>query len=127
MNLVEVIDFFPTVELPFDGEILDIRDFVIDGITLNSTLEIALHSDGHQLQLKFTDAHILEDHGTSSKKATGTWLLSISRADSFSLDTRRDTLAFSLDFAAIPGWIVSCSTAIAIVGASNPRSDVRVP
>lgn len=120
---MKVIGFFPSVELPYEGGAIDIRDFVIDNIDLNSDLEIALHSELHQLKLKFINVQILEDHGTSSSQPIGTWLLSISRAESFSLDTGNNTITFSLDFAAIPSWILSCSSALAII--NTPHAGTR--
>jgi hypothetical protein len=67
------------------------------------------------MSLKFNDAVIVEDHGTPSAGIIGTWLLSISRVDCFDLSNGSDTLAFSLDFAVVGAWIVSCTSAYAII------------
>lgn len=124
IELQEAIGEFPTVEIPYQGGVVDIRDFVIGGISIDRSIEFQLASDSLHLSIKFKNAQIIENHGTQPNAVIGTWLLSISRVDCFDLNTGADTLAFSLDFAVVQGWILSCTSAYAIITPRLASADV---
>jgi hypothetical protein len=114
-DLMNVVGFLPVVEFRLDEDEFDIRDFRIKDIRLGAKLELVLLSEDHHLVLTFLGANIVEDHGIEVESAMGTWLLSISRPASFDIETGRDTLSFSLDFAGHGSWVLTCVEAAGVL------------
>ena len=119
VNLVEAIGFFPQVDIPIDGRVLDIRDFTITEINIDTDIQVILASTGVQVTLNFSNARIIEDNSTATAAVIGQWMLSLHQAQAFNLDDGSDILAFSLDFAVVQSWIISCSDAHAVITETN--------
>ncbi len=112
-DLIDVVGFVPVVDFVINEEELDIRDFVIEDLRMGPTIVIILTSEHRRLKLTFSQAEIVESNGTEAGSVVGGWLLSISRPEMFDIETGKDTVAFSLDFAKMGSWILSCTGAVA--------------
>jgi hypothetical protein len=115
VDLKDHVGSFPQVELPYEEGSVDIRDYRISSVDLGDDLEIRLVSDSGRIILRFIEARLLEEGGTSAEAAASTWLMSISRPDAWDIRTREDILAFCLDYAVVEGWVVQCREAQAII------------
>jgi hypothetical protein len=111
---LEEIGFFPEIEIIFEHEAIDIRNYVITDVVISNSIEIQLEFEGRKLYMKFTNAVIIEGTSTTAGMLMGGWLLSISKAQYWTWEGK-DILTFSLDFAVIEGWLVSCSSATALL------------
>ena len=112
-DLADIVGWYPVIEFKVGEQEFDFRNFTVTEIREGATLEVSLLSETHTLLIQFIGAKIIEDNGTTAEAAKGRWLLDISRPDAFDLDSGLDVLTFSLDFAEIEGWVISCKEAIA--------------
>ncbi|MCB0767128.1 MAG: hypothetical protein KDB95_07965 [Flavobacteriales bacterium] len=112
-DLADIVGWYPVIEFKVGEQEFDFRNFTVTEIREGATLEVSLSSETHTLLIQFIGAKIIEDNGTTAEAAKGRWLLDISRPDAFDLDSGLDVLTFSLDFAEIEGWVISCKEAIA--------------